>query len=476
MIPTVVIGGEKSFVQEKLAPNLALHNLDIVDIWPWDKEPGTIPDGTKLLFFLTDMMSHRHNDNAKAEALRRNIPIVYGVRKWSVTRDRLVEAGYEEVTHIEDMDTLETIRVSNPTMPGGYYEGVILAALVYDAHITVTLETTDGPQVGAVYTDVLVTRDAYENNNKAAFARIQAFRKSCAVPDTDNDESTLDGRTMYFHYYPGNTPPLTYVPKSTFDIKSARARKTRKDVSAPPTPVSPVPLVPPVEVPVIRADLVNEDTATSTPVMDPAAALVLLSYRGQPERQKNFMYVMKVLAENPTLTTKEIGVLYNKHHGTQISYKGILTVLARDARVVLGLSYDAGGNVYINRPLYEHTCKACGATPVAGDRFRRNGNLSGGTAVKVAKATEKAAPKAPPVAPVKPAPVAAAPVEVTPTVAPPAEPPAAMDAQKGELDDLKEILSMLREEMAKRDIRRLVVTPTGVDMTRVVVQETKLEF
>ena len=44
------------------------------------------------------------------------------------------------------------------------------------------------------------------------------------------------------------------------------------------------------------------------------------------------------------------------------------------------------------------------------------------------------------------------------------------------MDELKEIIALLREEMAKRDIRRLVVSPEGVAMTRVVVVEDTLDI
>jgi hypothetical protein len=41
---------------------------------------------------------------------------------------------------------------------------------------------------------------------------------------------------------------------------------------------------------------------------------------------------------------------------------------------------------------------------------------------------------------------------------------------------LKEIITLLREEMARQDMRRLVITPTEVEFIRVVTVEGKLEI
>jgi hypothetical protein len=94
MKSTLVVGGESSFVTSKLAPALAQHGLRVDANWPWDKEKGAFPDSTEVVFILTDMAGHHLNDAAKFVAQQRNLPLVYGVRKWTLNVSRLEKMGF----------------------------------------------------------------------------------------------------------------------------------------------------------------------------------------------------------------------------------------------------------------------------------------------------------------------------------------------------------------------------------------------
>jgi hypothetical protein len=94
MKSTLVVGGEASFVNSKLAPALAQHGLRVDANWPWDKEKGAFPDATEVVFVLTDMAGHRLNDAAQTVAQQRSLPIVYGVRKWALNVARLEKMGF----------------------------------------------------------------------------------------------------------------------------------------------------------------------------------------------------------------------------------------------------------------------------------------------------------------------------------------------------------------------------------------------
>lgn len=93
----LVVGGETSFVTRKIAPRLFRHGIHMVAHWPYKKANGTFPANVEILIVLTDMVGHSMNDSAIAEANKRGIPIVMGIRKYAVLEQRLREAGYPEI-------------------------------------------------------------------------------------------------------------------------------------------------------------------------------------------------------------------------------------------------------------------------------------------------------------------------------------------------------------------------------------------
>jgi len=94
MKKVLVIGGELSFVEGRLANQLRAHGLVIEKVWPWDKQAGSFPENIEVVFVMTDMASHRLNDAAQAQAKSRNIPIIYGGRKYAHNVERLNAAGF----------------------------------------------------------------------------------------------------------------------------------------------------------------------------------------------------------------------------------------------------------------------------------------------------------------------------------------------------------------------------------------------
>ena len=94
LVSTLVVGGEHSFVQRKLTPQLARHGLAVDAHWEWKKRPGAFPESSQIVFVLTDMASHLLNNAAVFEAWRRGVPVIYGGRKWAHNKALLERAGF----------------------------------------------------------------------------------------------------------------------------------------------------------------------------------------------------------------------------------------------------------------------------------------------------------------------------------------------------------------------------------------------
>ena len=93
-VPVLIVGGESSFVQRKLTPQLARHGLAVEAHWEWKRKAGAFPESSKVVFILTDMAGHSLNDVAVKEAGRRGLPIIYGGRKWAHNKALLERAGF----------------------------------------------------------------------------------------------------------------------------------------------------------------------------------------------------------------------------------------------------------------------------------------------------------------------------------------------------------------------------------------------
>lgn len=94
LVPTLIVGGEHSFIVDKLSPQLLRHGLQTATHWEWRRKAGAFPDTTKLVFVLTDMVGHVLNNAAVLQARERGLPVIMGCRKWAMNVDRLEKAGF----------------------------------------------------------------------------------------------------------------------------------------------------------------------------------------------------------------------------------------------------------------------------------------------------------------------------------------------------------------------------------------------
>ena len=192
-----------------------------------------------------------------------------------------------------------------------------------------------------------------------------------------------------------------------------------------------------------------------TPTM-PALPVITHSPRSRSlrgEARELYDKFLPLLAEHPGLSNRGISNRIGCAYGSTGEP-------ARCARDTLGLSdADGGRGVSINRTVYEAVCKARSLVPVRG--------------AKVSKEMDIPVPALP----VASAPVTVVPV-VTPSVAPvsPAPAPVSPKASVDENAEFKDLVNLLRQEMAKRNITKLVVTPEGVDATKVITVNESLGF
>jgi len=96
LVPTLVVGGEHSFVVDKLESQLRRHGLTIAHHWEWKKKPKAFVGYIDVVFIVTDMVSHSLNDHVREVAAEKGVPIIYGCRKWATNTDRLTRAGFPE--------------------------------------------------------------------------------------------------------------------------------------------------------------------------------------------------------------------------------------------------------------------------------------------------------------------------------------------------------------------------------------------
>lgn len=442
MIPAVVIGGERRIVDEDVTPRLRKHGLNVIDVFPMDKEMGDLPRDAEVFVLLTNMMSHRHNDAAKAEAERRGgVRVVYGSSKGSLLVRRLVAAGYPEVREAASA-TVETkpATVSNPRLPGGFWEAELVGSDMDEDYLYVMLRIQNDPVYsGAVYTDVLFSREDYAKGRN--LDRVCDFVRTLGIPlgktgkgveEFRRSTDELWGRPVWFHISPvGGKTTVIYYEKSQWALKSAAQR--RKRAVSPPVLVTPnceeemriAPMLPVVAVP------------------DP----VPLDVHAVTRHQNGSLHhrVLCVLAENPAYTRDETADCL------EVSPSSTFSTLWAKARKELGISSVRTGPVMLDRSIYVPACATLGVRPVDGETIYRGRKL----------------PKTPAAAPpVESPPVADAPLVAASVMTPPTD----------DLAEIREILTLLRDEMAKRDIRRMVVTPEGVDFTRVVTVIGKMEF
>lgn len=483
MIPTVVIGGERRIVDEDITPRLNRHGLDVIDVFPMDKEMGDLPKDARIFFFVTNMMSHRHNDYAKAEAERRgDVKVIYGTSKGSIITQRLIDAGYPEVRTVKPakvpVESDSVIHISNPKLPGGFYQATVYDGDIDEEKMVMLYSIDYGPEgtkhAGKVYTDVLLRKEDYASGKPIDqlldFLRsigVELGKTNKGLADLKARQDRLYGRIVYFQLVPaGNSTRVVYLDASIWQIKSANQRRRH-----PITPIEPVTLVPPpveeIMVTPTPAPQMNGHKSTPAPVHTalpnsptfsatlPPATWVI-PFRPGADRTE-YDRLIRFIATNPLVTKEETAA----YMGVSV-YNATYDVYWRTARRTLGVVSMRTSPVTIDRTLYEPACAELGITPVGWSECARTRKINATPAL--AELPTPPSPAAHADAP----PAAAAPAPVAFI----AETPAPSD----DLTELREILAMLRDEMVKRDIRRMVVTPSGVDFTRVVTVEAKMEF
>lgn len=96
LIPALVVGGEHSFVVDKLEAQLRRHGLTIAHHWEWKKKPKAFGGYADVVFLVTDMVSHALTDHVRELAHEKGVPVIFGCRKWATNKDRLERAGFPE--------------------------------------------------------------------------------------------------------------------------------------------------------------------------------------------------------------------------------------------------------------------------------------------------------------------------------------------------------------------------------------------
>jgi hypothetical protein len=248
MIPTVIIGGHDSIVNSKIIPQLRNHGLKVIHFVSWDRaRVSELPANTKVVFLMTDMVSHRLNDGMKSEAEGRNIKIVYGTRKATINQQRLTEAGFPlllttKPIAVDDFPAPDNTEVfiNNPRLPWGFYAGFVVTGGLDVDRAAIMLMITYGPQPdarGCVYTDTLITRGEYESGGPVDKV-IELFKSAGLRPmervkakERFDRADDLWGRVVYFQMGPkkGKSTDdgectLTYMDRSAWLIASSRQR------------------------------------------------------------------------------------------------------------------------------------------------------------------------------------------------------------------------------------------------------------
>jgi len=101
----LVVGGQPSFVKEKLAKSLARHGIRIHTHWSWEKRrpPQTFPVGLDLVYICTDMVGHTLSEPCMNWARENGLPYINGTRKWAESIIRLTQGGFPLIDPFTDV-------------------------------------------------------------------------------------------------------------------------------------------------------------------------------------------------------------------------------------------------------------------------------------------------------------------------------------------------------------------------------------
>jgi hypothetical protein len=96
MKQALVVGGQPSFIKDKLARSLKRHGIVVHTHLSWTKKrpPPNLPKGIDLVYVCTDMVGHNLAEPCVKYARELGIPFVNGTRKWAESIERLTQAGF----------------------------------------------------------------------------------------------------------------------------------------------------------------------------------------------------------------------------------------------------------------------------------------------------------------------------------------------------------------------------------------------
>ena len=113
----LVVGGQGSFVKEKLAKSLARHGIQVLTHWSWERKrpPQVFPQGVDLVYICTDMVGHGLSEPCMNWARENGLPYINGTRKWAESIIRLTQGGFPLIDPVNNVpDLIEEIRRSRP--------------------------------------------------------------------------------------------------------------------------------------------------------------------------------------------------------------------------------------------------------------------------------------------------------------------------------------------------------------------------
>lgn len=467
MRSALVVGGQDRFIQTRIVPRLAEHGIEVVDSWPVDKEPGEHLPKVDLLYFVTDMMSHRHNDTAKAMAQKANIPIVMALQKWAVTRQRLIDAGFpalndtlastvtEETlltyyteTSLPQSEYAEARIYTKATLPSGFYRGAVVRTREFydeaEPRTAWLVELKEGPAT-VLQSKVCFLELQYTPRDVTTLLTIMKHGKVTVPPDFQtNDSIPIEDLPLYMQHLNGK---ITYMSETQWQMKSARQRRHAQQAPAPsaaPLPPPPLPALPPEP---------DEDAMSYQPAYE-----CISDYRdAAPGIKTQATIALPLLAAEPFRTLDSFAGHLNISSG-QVQ-TGI--ALARKMLHLKGLKYFASASQY---ETFASRCRMFGCTPVSMEAANASPYAKAPPAL-VAPAPAPASTPTPaedtmpaPVAPLTPAPVSAPP-----------------SAPSDDLGEFKTMLAMLREEMKRVGVESVTLGPKGANFRRVVVIEDTVD-
>lgn len=117
MKSALVVGGQPSFVKEKLAKSLARHGIRIHTHWSWEKRrpPQKFPVGLDLVYICTDMVGHSLSEPCMNWARENGLPYINGTRKWAESIIRLTQGGFPLLDPFTDVpEMIAEIRRTRP--------------------------------------------------------------------------------------------------------------------------------------------------------------------------------------------------------------------------------------------------------------------------------------------------------------------------------------------------------------------------